>query len=417
MRLIPFMFVLYIVSYLDRINVSFSGKDMADALGFSPEALGGGMGIFFIGYFLFGIPSNMMVERLGARRWISCIMVAWGLVSISTSMVKTPLQFYVVRFLLGVTEAGFFPGMILYLTYWFPKREHARAVASFMTAIPAAGVIGALVASAVLPLHAFGMPGWKLLFFTTGTPSMLFGIVTYFYLTDLPTDATWLSEPERDWLVNCLRDERSLHPAAEKPSPLVAMSEPRVWHLTLLYFTLSFGMYGFQLWLPQIIGAFKTASGAMTTAQTALLTAIPAAGQALGMVVVAGHSDRSGERRWHVFTAAALAGCGLLATSLFSNPALQLAMLSLTALGIWGTVGPFWALPTGYLPAYMAAVAIGLINSVGNLGGFVGPYVVGFVKGHTGDFRAALLCLALSLVCGGLLALAVPKPPQNGEST
>jgi ACS family tartrate transporter-like MFS transporter len=402
LRLIPFMFVLYVVSYLDRINVSFAGLQMNQALNFNDEIFGLGGGIFFIGYFLFGIPSNLMVERLGARKWISLIMILWGIVSVMMVTIESPLSFYILRFLLGVAEAGFFPGMILYLTYWFPRRLHGTAVARFMTAIPAAGVLGGLISAQLLGMSGtLGLPGWKWLFICTGLPAVILGVVVFFYLTDRPELAAWLSDDERQWLIEHI----SVDSADAKAAPsamLSALRNSRVWLLAAIYFSLTLGMYGFQLWLPQIIHAF----GGLSDATTALLSAIPAVFQALGMIVIAGHSDARGERRWHVALSAALAAAGLVATGCIKDPVISLMTLSLTALGIWGTVGPFWALPTAYLSRQSAAGGIALINSVGNLGGFAGPYLVGLIKKHTADFSHSLFAMALSLtICAALVLL------------
>lgn len=416
-HLLPFMFVLYIVSYLDRINVSYAGLQMNAALGFDETVFGYGAGVFFIGYFLFGVPSNLAMERLGARKWISTIMVVWGAISVSMAWVYSYQAFYVMRFLLGVAEAGFFPGMILYLTYWFPKREHGLAVARFMTAIPAAGLAGGLVAAKVLPMTALGLPGWKWLFIITGAPSVLLGIVVFFTLTNKPQEATWLSDEEKQLLAQHLSAEKnaSAKPAGADPAAGVrtALSSSRVWLLALLYFSLTLGMYGFQLWLPQIVQNISHGDDS----QTALLSSIPAIFQALGMVLIAGNSDRTGERRFHLAASALLAAVGLTCAGLLPNPQLALFALCLTAMGIWGTVGPFWALPTGYLSASEAAAGIGLINSVGNLGGFAGPSIVGKIKSLSHSFALSLLFMAGSLVFAAILVLCIRTSKHEGGGT
>ena len=403
-RLLPFMLLLYIVSYLDRINVSFAGLQMNQELGFDESVFGFGAGIFFIGYFLFGIPSNLMVQKFGARRWISIIMVIWGTVSVAMALVKSAMAFYIMRFILGVAEAGFFPGMILYLTYWFPQREHGLAVARFMTAIPISGVLGGLISWKVLAMNGvLGLPGWKLLFLITGAPAVLLGIVVFFYLPDGPASAKWLCDHERQVLTSELQKDGAVD--AHQGSPMAAFSDRRVWLFALIYFSFTLGMYGFQLWLPQIIHGF----GGLSDSQTALLSAIPALFQGLGMIVIALSSDRTGERRWHVFCAATLAALGLLSSAFVHDPVLSLLALSITAFGTWGMVGPFWALPTACLPAASAAAGIALINSVGNLGGFVGPSLVGMIKAHTSNFTLALLAMALSLFLGAVLSVTVCK--------
>jgi ACS family tartrate transporter-like MFS transporter len=408
-RLLPFMFVLYIVSYLDRINVSYAGLQMNSALGFDDNVFGLGAGVFFLGYFLFGVPSNLVMERLGARKWIATIMIVWGAISAAMALVHTRQEFYVMRFFLGVAEAGFFPGMILYLTYWFPKREHGMAVARFMTAVPAAGLAGGLIAAQVLPMTALGIPGWKWLFIITGAPSVLLGIIVLFTLTNKPEDAAWLSDDEKRVLLEHVAAQRSA-PAKSSTNPtspvMAALTSGRVWLLALLYFCLTLGMYGFQLWLPQIVQGISHGNDS----QTALLSSIPAIFQALGMVLIAGNSDRTGERRYHLAGSAILAAVGLTCAGLLQSPQLALLSLCFTAMGIWGTVGPFWALPTGYLSASVAATGIGLINSVGNLGGFAGPYFVGAIKAASHNFALSLLFMAGSLVFAAVLAVFLKIP-------
>ena len=407
-RLLPFMLLLYIVSYLDRINVSFAGLQMNQELGFNESVFGFGAGIFFIGYFMFGIPSNLMVQKIGARRWISTIMVIWGIVSVGMAFVKTAMVFYIMRFILGVAEAGFFPGMILYLTYWFPQREHGLAVARFMTAIPIAGVLGGLISWKVLAMNGvLGLPGWKLLFLITGSPAIFLGIIVFYYLPDGPLTAAWLCPEERQILMAKLQEHKALDPHAV--SPTAAFRDSRVWLFALIYFSFTLGMYGFQLWLPQIIHGF----GGLTDSATALLSAVPALFQALGMIIIAQNSDRTGERRWHVFGAATLASLGLVCSAYVHDPVLSLIALSVAAFGTWGMVGPFWALPTACLPAASSAAGIALINSVGNLGGFVGPSLVGLIKSHTSNFTYALLAMAFSLFLGAVLSVTACKPPVN----
>jgi ACS family tartrate transporter-like MFS transporter len=400
-RLLPFMFVLYIMSYLDRINVSFAALQMNKELGFDDKTFGAGAGIFFIGYFLFGIPSNVMVAKFGARRWIAVIMLIWGGISVAMATVTDANSFYLLRFFLGVAEAGFFPGMILYLTYWFPKRERGTAVARFMSAIPVAAVLGGLISAKILAMHGmYGLSGWKWLFIITGAPSMVLGCVVALLLTDGPAHAKWLSEDEKTALAAVMEAEQ--HTTENKESFTTVVRNPYVWTFAFIYFCLAICFYGFQLWLPQIIHAF----GGLSDSETALLTAIPALLQAAGMVIVAWNSDRTGERPWHVAGSAAIAAAGLIASALIvQNPAASLCALSIAAFGMWGTVGPFWALPTARLTPAAAAVGIALINSVGNLGGFVGPYVVGTIKERTHNFAYALAFMAASLVIVGVISV------------
>ena len=398
LRLIPFMLLLYVIAYLDRINVSFAGLQMNKELGFTNEMFGLGSGAFFIGYFLFGVPSNIMVAKLGARKWIALIMVCWGFLSTSFVLVKSVEVFYILRFLLGVAEAGFFPGMILYLTYWFPRREHAQAVSRFMTAIPLAGVLGGLISSQVLQMHGIlGFPGWKWLFLITGLPAVIFGFVVFFFLSDGPSDCKWLSLDERIRLRSYIEDDRNNVSVAAQPENV--FGNPKVWVFAILYFLLTLGMYGFQLWLPQLIGSF----GKLSDSTAALLSAIPAVFQALGMIIVGRNSDRTAERRFHVASCAWLAATSLILCGFCKEPVLSLVCLSASAFGLWGVVGPFWALPTTYLSHNAKAAGIGLINAVGNLGGFAGPYLVGYIRQRNPDFMYSLFALAIPLVVAGII--------------
>lgn len=424
LRLLPFMFVLYIISYLDRINLSFAGAPMCADLHFDAETFGYGAGIFFFGYCLFGVPSNIAMQKIGARKWISSIMVVWGLISVFMAFVPNAPVFFAMRVLLGAAEAGFFPGMIFYLTKWYRKREHGMAVAKFMSAIPAAGILGGLISAKILAMPPLlQLPPWKWLFIITGSPAVLLGLIVLFYLPDGPEDARWLSDDERKLLASNLQTDNGNHQtkgdsdgpdgsknesssASTQGAGLIAtLLNLRAWIFALLYFSLTLGMYGFQLWLPQIVGSISHGDAA----QTALISAIPAAFQALGMIFIAGNSDRTGERRFHLAGAALIAVVGLVVASVVQNPFVAMAGLCLTAFGIWGTVGPFWALPTAVFAGSAAPAAIGLINSVGNLGGFVGPYIVGAVKEHSSGFAGSLLFMAGSLLCGAILAVIMPR--------
>jgi len=401
-RLIPALFVLYVVAYVDRINVSFAALGMRRDVGLSDEAYGLGAGIFFLGYFLFEIPSNLAMHRLGARVWIARIMVSWGLVAAATMLVRGPASFCVLRFLLGATEAGFFPGMILYLTYWFPAAERARAVARFMTATAIAGVVGGPISGALLALGGIGgLAGWQWLFLLEALPAVALGLAVLAWLPDGPADARWLTAAERDVLVARLRAE------AEPPRYTVraALVHRRVWVLGSLYFSLVTGLYGVSFWLPQLIQRFGDV-GNMTVG---LLSAVPYVVAAGGMVVVASRSDRTAERRQHVAVAALVGAGGLVATALAPTAPLALAALSVAALEVWSTLGPFWAVATGFARGRAGAGAIALVNSLGNLGGFVGPWLVGILKARTGGFGAPLALLSAALVLGSALACALPR--------
>lgn len=399
-RLLPYLFLLYVIAYLDRVNVGFAALQMNQDLGFNDEVFGLGSGIFFVGYMLFQVPSNLVLQRWGARRLIATLMVVWGCCSMAMVLVKTVPHFYVLRFLLGLAEAGFFPGVVLYLTFWFPERQRAQAVSLFMTATAISGVLGGPLSGALLNMDGHqGVQGWQWLFLIEAFPAILLGVVTWFYLPDRPTSARWLTPAESGWLVEELANERAGRPPR---GSLREAFTPAVWHLCFLYFSLVCSMYSVTLWMPQIIKGFQ----GFSDFAVGCLSAIPYGCAAYGMVAVGQHSDRTGERRWHVAVSAWVGAVGLVLAAVFAHqPWLGLMALALAALGIWGTVGPFWALPTTMLEGTAAAAGIALINSLGNLGGFVGPYAVGVIKVKTGHFAAGLYGLAGLLALGGVLAL------------
>jgi MFS transporter, ACS family, tartrate transporter len=403
-RLLPFMFLLYIVAFLDRVNVGFAALQMKGDLALSDTVYGIGAGIFFIGYFVFEIPSNLILERVGARVWIARIMLTWGVISSAMFLVSGETSFYILRFLLGVAEAGFFPGMILYLTYWFPARERARRVALFMTAIPISGVIGSPISGALLTLDGFaGLAGWQIMFLAEGIPAILLGILVLRYLPNGPDEAGWLEPEERGWLRRALERENRIKSEHGEYTTRQALANGKVWLLSAIYFGVVTSVYGVSLWLPLII---EDLSGFGNFA-VGLLSVIPYFAGAVGMVLFARHSDATGERRWHVAVAAFIATVGLVLTGATASPVVEMAALTLAALGIYSTLATFWSLPTAFLSGTAAAAGIALINSVGNLGGFVGPYVVGFLSDATGSFYAGLLLLAALILVAGLLALAV----------
>jgi len=406
-RLIPFLFLLYVVAYLDRINVGFAALQMKQDIGLSDRAYGLGAGIFFLGYFLLEIPSNLILERVGARLWIARIMVSWGALSAATMLVRGPASFHVLRFLLGAAEAGFFPGVILYLTYWFPAAERARAVARFMTATAIAGVIGGPVSGALLSLHgSAGLAGWQWLFLVEGVPAIVLGLVVLVALPDRPADAAWLTPEQRIRLAALVDREARERAEVHGESLRAALANGRLWLLALLYFVLVVGLYGLSLWLPEIV---KSLAGWSNFA-VGLATVVPYLVAAIAMVLIGADSDRRAERRWHVALPAFAGALGLMLASQARAPALALAAFSLAAAGIFGAFGPFWAMPTAFLGGTAAAGGIALINSIGNLGGFVGSSLIGLVRDTTQSFAGGLLALATSLLAAGLLALSVPEP-------
>lgn len=402
-RLIPFMFLLYIVAYLDRVNVGFAALQMNDDLGLSDAVYGLGAGIFFIGYFIFEVPSNLILERVGARVWIARIMITWGVISAAMFLVTGPYSYYALRFLLGVAEAGFFPGMILYLTYWFPARERARRVALFMAAIPLAGVIGSPLSGLLLELDGLaGLRGWQVLFLAEGIPAVILGVIVLFYMTDGPEHAGWLQPEERGWLRDALARENRIKADQGEYTTRQALTNGRVWVLSLVYFGVVTSLYGVSLWLPLIIEEFS----GLGPVAVGLLGAIPYLVATIGMVLFARRSDATGERRWHVAIAAFIATAGLVLTGLVGDSvALQMLALTIASLGIYSTLATFWSLPTAFLSGTAAAAGIALVNSVGNLGGFVGPYAVGFLSERTGSTYSGMLFLAVLILLAGLLTV------------
>jgi len=410
-RLIPFLFLLYIVAYLDRINVGFAALQMNQALGFSSTVYGFGAGIFFLSYVLFEIPSNVILARVGARLWIARIMITWGLVSSAMMFVRSASGFYTLRFLLGLAEAGFFPGIIFYLTRWFPAPERARTIAAFMTATLIAGVIGGPVSGALLSLHgAGGLAGWQWLFLLEGVPSIVLGGVVLRVLTDRPEDADWLTDAERAMLIASLHDDAAVLRAETTRS---ALRNPRTWLLATVYFTVPVTLYGIGFFLPQML---KAASGG-TDFAVGLLIAIPYAAGAIAMVIVGKHSDRTGERRWHVLIPALVSASGLVLATLGSGITWSVVTLSIAMLGLASMFGPFWALATSRMTGVGAAASIALVNAVANTGGFVGPYLLGALNDATHSFAPGIIAIAVMLAAGASLILFVRDDRPNGPRT
>ncbi|AKU23411.1 MFS transporter [Massilia sp. MB5] len=400
-RLVPFLFLCYVVAYLDRVNVGFAKLQMQADLMLSDTVYGLGAGIFFLGYFLFEVPSNLLLARVGARRWIARIMVSWGLVSAATMFATGPASFYLLRFLLGVAEAGFFPGIILYLTYWYPERRRARIVALFMSGVAVAGVLGGPLSGWIMKAFAGagGLHGWQWLFLLEALPAIVLGLWTLVYLDDGPAVARWLSDAEKAAVLAALAADGGRR---EQMPLLAVLSSARVWLLALIYFLFVMGLYGVSFWLPQLIRN----TGVSDVFEIGLLTAIPYGVAALAMIVAARHSDRKGERRWHAALAAFAGAAGLLASVHYGHhTALAMAALSLATAGILSTFPIFWSLPTAMLGGTAAAAGIAMINSIGNLAGFVSPYLVGAIKDATTSTANGMLMLAVSLLLGGVLLL------------
>jgi len=398
-RLIPFLVLAYLFSYLDRVNLGFSALTMNAELNFTPLNFAWGAGIFFIGYFIFEVPSNLALEKFGASRWIARIMVTWGIISALMAAVSGVWSFYTLRFLLGVAEAGFFPGIILYLTYWYPAQYRARFLAAFAVAVPVSTVIGAPISGFLLGLDGvWGLKGWQWLFIIEGLPSVLLGIVTWFYLTDRPEHATWLTAQQKAWLASRLNAEVAAKQAAKHMTLREALTSSKVIMLSLIYFCFVAALYGMQFWLPQIVKAFG-----LTNAQTGFVTAIPYLFGTVAMILWARRSDFTRERVFHVGAPFFLIALALGASAYITDPTMTMVVLTLAAIGIFCIFGVFWTLPTAWLSGTAAAGAIALINSIGNLAGFGGPYLIGWVKEATGSTSTGLLVLAVLPLIGGLL--------------
>ena len=400
-RLIPFLFACYVAAFLDRVNISFAKLTMSADLGFSETVYGLGAGIFFLGYFLFEIPSNLLMHRIGARATLARIMVAWGLLSAGTMFVTTPTQFYVMRFLLGVAEAGFFPGVVLYLTYWYPAARRGRVMALFATAVAVSGAAGSPVSGWIMQAMdgAHGWKGWQWLLLLEGLPTVGLGLFALWWLDDRVRDARWLSVEEREFVAAKVEAE-----AAEKAplTVLESLRDRRVWLLSAIYFCIVSGLYGINFWLPTIIKGL----GVGDLRAVGLVSAIPWLAAIFCMTLVGWSADRRRERRYHVAVPALLASAGLaLSVPLGHQPALAVAALTVALCGLLSALPLSWSLSTSFLGGAAAASGIALINSIGNLSGFVSPYLIGFIRDHTGRTDLGLYFLAVLMAIGGLLVL------------
>lgn len=404
-RIIPFVFLLYIVSYLDRANIGYAALQMNAELALSSEVFGFVSGIFFIGYFLFEVPSNLLLERFGARVWIARILVTWGVIAAATAFAQTAMHLYVLRFLLGVAEAGFFPGIIVYLTYWFRSRELATTVALFTAAIPVSYIIGAPLSTWIMDnVHWLGWSGWRWMLFLEGIPAVFLGVLCYFYLTDRPEQARWLTTEEKAWLLAELERDRQARKDVKHFGALKAMSNPKVLYLAFIYFVYQCGSLGVGYWMPQIIKGF---SSALSHTQIGLIATIPYIVATLVMIAWSRRSDRHGERRLHSALPLAVAAVALVGAGLVRDPYLAIGLISLALAGLYSFKSPFWALPTLFLSRSTAAVSIAVINSIGNLGGFVGPFMIGMVKGNTQSASAGLLFLSALLAIAFIMTLLI----------
>jgi MFS transporter, ACS family, tartrate transporter len=400
-RLIPFLVLAYFFCVLDRVNVSFAALTMNADLGFTPLVYAWGAGIFFIGYFILEIPSNIALHHVGARRWIARIMITWGIISAGMAFVTGPTSFYVMRFVLGLAEAGFFPGIILYLTYWLPAEYRARMMSAFILGAPLSAMFGGPICGMLLELNnVLGLKGWQWLFIAEGLPSALLGLVTLAYLVDKPSDASWLSPAQKAWLETKLASERAASEAVHKLSLVAALQSPKVAALGLVYFGLLGGLYGVQFWLPQLVKGFG-----VSNLETGLVSALPFAFGALAMVIWGARSDRRRERVRHMVSALLVSAAALAASAYGGNLVLTMAALIVAAMAGFAAFGLFWTLPAAFLTGSAAAGGLALINSIGSLAGFGGPYLIGWIKEATGSTVVGLLFLALLPLLAALLVL------------
>jgi MFS transporter, ACS family, tartrate transporter len=406
LRLIPFIFILYIVAWLDRVNVGFAALQMNSDLGFSSAAFGFGSGVFFLGYCLCEVPSNLILHRVGARRWIARIMISWGAISVSMIFVRTTRSFYILRFLLGAAEAGFFPGVIYYLSHWYPEAQRARAIAAFMTAVPVSGVVGGPLSGALLSLNGvLGLAGWQWLFLVEGIPAILLGVIVLAYLTDRPETAHWLSSAEKDWLVSRLAAERDSRVTAHPTGIVSALTNPTIWQLGIIFLLAAIGFYGYSFWAPLVVKSLTGSSDLGVGIVIGLISAVTI----IFMLLNSAHSDRTDERPWHVSVPLLIMGAGFFGCALLRQPILAVFSLALVPIGHCAAYGPFWSMPPRFLTGAPAAAGIALVVTIANVGGFLGPTVIGAMKDRFGTDVPAFILLAACAIVAALLALRLRR--------
>ncbi|HVP30649.1 MAG TPA: MFS transporter [Myxococcota bacterium] len=411
LRLLPFLFLLYVIAFLDRINIGFAALTMNAELGIGSEEFGFVAGIFFFGYFAFEVPSNLLLHRVGARVWIARILLVWGAVAVLTGFAKNAQQLSIARFVLGLAEAGYFPGIVLYLTYWFRQRERARAIALFLVGLPVASLVGGPISGLILDhVRWLGLSSWRWLLILEGMPAVVCGVLTYFVLPDRPADARFLGADEKAWLVAELEREERETLAHRRFSVLETLSSRRVWHMAAIHFGLTIGLYTLSFWLPTVV---KSLSAEYSNSAVGVLVTVPNLVGLIAMVLVSHSSDRRLERRWHAAVSLALGGVALLLFATNPSPLYVLALLSLLAVGAYSYLGPFWAIPGEFLTGFSAAAGIALINAVGNLGGLVGPLAIGAARRATGDALGALAIAGIPMLASAVLALLLPKPARE----
>ena len=406
-RIIPFLFLLYIVAYLDRINIGFAALTMNRELAITSQQFGFLVGVFFLGYFLFEIPSNLLLHKIGARIWIARILTSWGIVAALTGAVHTAWQLYVARFLLGVMEAGFFPGIVLYLTYWFRQRQQAQTIALFMAGLPITSILGGPISGLILDhMHWFGISSWRWLLILEALPAVACGVLTYLFLPSRPAEANFLTREEKDWIVATVQLEDEQKRRKHHVSALRTLANGRVWHLGAIGFTMANGLYAMSFWMPQLIRSFSVR---YSNTIVGVLVMIPHFIGLGAMILVSRSSDEKLERRFHIAVPAFIAGIALLLLGRTSSPVLSIVLLSLVSLGIYSFYGPFFSFPSQFLTGFSAASGIALINSVANLGGFVGPYAIGAINARTGSLHGGLAAIGVSLFVSATLVVLLPK--------
>ncbi|MEQ1716187.1 MAG: MFS transporter [Hyphomicrobium sp.] len=412
-RIVPFIMLLYFIAFIDRVNIGFAALTMNKDLGFSSSIFGFGAGIFFFGYFLFEVPSNLILNKVGARLWIARVMITWGIISAGMAFITTANQFYVMRFLLGAAEAGFFPGIILYLSYWVPAGKRAAVTAIFMAAAPLSVVLGSPLSAALLELNGlYGLKGWQWMFIIEAIPAVILGFVVLSYMTDRPEKAKWLNDDERNWLVTTMNDEAMLKSGSAQHSVLRGLADPRVLALSLVYFGTSAGLYTLGIWAPQIIKGFG-----LSSMEVGFVNSIPGIFAVIAMVLWSRHSDKTRERTWHVVGACLLGALGLAFASVATTVIAVVAALTLVNMGISAAKPPLWSMPTIFLSGSAAAAGIATINSIGNLGGFAGPAMIGWIKDQTGSFAGGLYFVAGLLVFSAILVLILARNAREVPAT
>ncbi len=413
-RIVPFILFLYIVAYLDRINISFAALTMNRDLGINSQQYGLIFGIFFFGYAIFEIPSNLLLHKIGARIWIARILITWGFAAMLSGFVHTIHQLYIARFLLGLAEAGYFPGILLYLTYWFPEGERARAVGLCILGLPIANILGAPLSGLILDhVHWLGVSSWRWLLILEGAPAIVCGVLTYFLLPSRPQEAKFLNEGEKEWIRGELGHEEQQKVEQHQYSVVQALASGRVWHLVLIYFGMTIGISALQSWGPQVV---KSLSSQYSNSMVGVLLTIPNLVALAAIIVVSRSSDRTLERRYHVAIPAIVAGVtlGLLGTT--RSPLLSVTLLSFIVVGVFSSLGPFWALPSEFLTGFSAAAGIALINSLGNLSQLAGPYMIGAVAMKTGNAYAGLAIAGILLFLAAAMVLLLPRKARARES-